>query len=86
MTERATTPSEKPLNAVNRGVYISDNPPLAKNEPFGSRKGGQKLDPLKLPLSDKEKATKLALLRCSGIRSPQPCDVGGHRLAGDGLQ
>ena len=76
------------MNAVNRGVYISDNlpflqglndgcidlvcidPPFAKNETFG-KKNSKAPDPLKPPLSDKEKATELALLRRWGIKNEQ---------------
>ena len=82
------------MNAVNRGVYISDNlpflqspndgcidlvcidPPFAKNETFG-RKNSKAPDPLKPPLSDKEKATELALLRRWGIRNEQDAAKAG---------
>ena len=48
-----------------------------RNAPFGYREGDQKPDRLKLTLSDREKATELALLMHRGIRNPSQATSAG---------
>ena len=56
-----------PSTAASTSAITCRSP---RNEPFGYREGDQKPNRLKLTLSDKEKATELALLRHWGIRNP----------------
>lgn len=78
-----------PLNAVNRGVYISDklpflqalndeciDPPFANNETFG-RKNEKSPDPLKPPLAEQERDIELTLLQRWGIRNEADANAAG---------
>ena len=64
----------KSLNSETVDLVCID-PPFAKNETFGQKKG--KEDPLKPPLSESEKQTELELLARWGIKTPEDADRAG---------